>query len=116
MVKVQCLFWGGVSFKCVGLGVVLAAFTTLASADDDSVYCPTVFTFFTSLRAYTWSGEISASERYSSYEVRDDAAAFVASDGEIRGPYLEMAILDIRELQPGMSEQEIARFLLLNSA
>jgi uncharacterized protein (TIGR02448 family) len=115
MDKAQCLFGGGVSFKCVGLGVALAAFAAQASADDESVYYPTALTVVTSWGSYISSDATSSSERYASYEVREDAAAFVASDGEIRGPYLEMAISDIREFQPSMSEQDIARLLLVNA-
>ncbi|MFJ3483673.1 DUF2388 domain-containing protein [Pseudomonas sp. NPDC090202] len=85
-----------------------------ASADEGEwVFYPTVFTTATSLRSYTWSHETSDSRnRYSSIEVRDDAAAFIASEGEIRGPYLEMAISDVREIYPELNDQDIARLLL----
>lgn len=45
-------------------------------------------------------------------EVKDDVIAFVASEGEIRGPYLEMALSDIRRAEPHLSEEQIVQRLL----
>lgn len=45
---------------------------------------------------------------------RDDASSFVASGGEIRGPYLEAAMQRIRSEHPDLkaSDSELARAIL----
>jgi uncharacterized protein (TIGR02448 family) len=45
---------------------------------------------------------------------RDDASSFVASGGEIRGPYLEAALQRIRNEHPDLkaSDAELARAIL----
>lgn len=46
--------------------------------------------------------------------VREDAGSFVASDGTIRGPYLEAMLVQLRSEQPNLqaSDLELARALL----
>ncbi|WP_044873123.1 DUF2388 domain-containing protein [Pseudomonas sp. LFM046] len=48
---------------------------------------------------------------------RDDASAFVASGGEIRGPYLEAALQRIRGEHPDLkaSDAELARAILTSN-
>ncbi|CAD5105835.1 DUF2388 domain-containing protein [Zestomonas carbonaria] len=45
---------------------------------------------------------------------RDDASAFVASGGQIRGPHLEAALRQLREDNPGLeaSDEELAQAIL----
>lgn len=45
---------------------------------------------------------------------RDDASSFVASDGAIRGPYLEAALHELRSENPQLqaSDLELARAIL----
>ncbi|MCY1284215.1 hypothetical protein D9M68_222790 [compost metagenome] len=45
---------------------------------------------------------------------RDDASAFIASDGQIRGPYLEAALRQLRQDNPGLeaSDAELATAIL----
>jgi len=43
---------------------------------------------------------------------RDDASAFVASGGEIRGPYLEAALQRLRSEQPQADDMQLATRLL----
>ncbi|AYN92495.1 DUF2388 domain-containing protein [Pseudomonas luteola] len=38
---------------------------------------------------------------------QDDASAFLASNGEIRGPYLEAALREMRNATPGSSVSDI---------
>lgn len=95
-----------------GLWSVMMGVASISVADENSVFFPTALTTLATLRAQTWSAETSDSRNNYSYEVKEDAAAFVASDGAIRGPYLEMAISDIRESHPSLGEHEIARSLL----
>ncbi|MDD0977548.1 DUF2388 domain-containing protein [Pseudomonas fontis] len=45
---------------------------------------------------------------------RDDASAFIASDGAIRGVYLESMIQQMRQANPGLqaSDEDLARAIL----
>lgn len=49
---------------------------------------------------------------------QDDAGSFVASDGEIRGPFLEAAIRQVRAEQPELqaSDMELANAILAKNA
>lgn len=49
---------------------------------------------------------------------QDDAGSFVASDGNIRGPYLEAAIQKVRADNPGLqaSDMELANAILAKNA
>ena len=49
---------------------------------------------------------------------RDDAASFVASEGAIRGPFLEAAMREARAENPGMqaSDMELANAILAKNA
>ncbi|WP_040260235.1 MULTISPECIES: DUF2388 domain-containing protein [Pseudomonas] len=49
---------------------------------------------------------------------QDDAGSFVASNGAIRGPYLEAAIAEIRSKNPGMqaSDMDLANAILSKNA
>lgn len=50
--------------------------------------------------------------------IREDASTFVASDGAIRGPYLEARLLQLRSERPQLqaSDLELARALLTAQA
>jgi len=45
---------------------------------------------------------------------REDASSFVASDGQIRGPYLEAALRQVRADNPGLTagDEELASAIL----
>ncbi|NHN71186.1 conserverd hypothetical protein [Pseudomonas sp. NFACC32-1] len=49
---------------------------------------------------------------------QDDAGSFVASDGNIRGPYLEAAMQKVRADNPGLqaSDMELANAILAKNA
>lgn len=49
---------------------------------------------------------------------QDDAGSFVASEGGIRGPYLEAAIAQVRQDNPGLkaSDMELANAILARNA
>nr|WP_095119876.1 DUF2388 domain-containing protein [Pseudomonas fluorescens] len=49
---------------------------------------------------------------------QDDAGSFVASDGSIRGPYLEAAMQKVRADNPGLqaSDMELANAILAKNA
>ncbi|MDF0733561.1 DUF2388 domain-containing protein [Pseudomonas entomophila] len=48
-------------------------------------------------------------------QARDDAAAFIASDGQIRGARLQAALLSLRQASPGQSvgDLELAEAILV---
>lgn len=48
------------------------------------------------------------------YAAKDDASSFIASNGEIRGPYLESVLSQVRSEHPGLSadDMEIATAIL----
>lgn len=43
---------------------------------------------------------------------RDDASSFVASNGELRGPYLEAALQELRVNNPGADDMQLATAIL----
>lgn len=43
---------------------------------------------------------------------RDDASSFVASNGELRGPYLEAALQELRASNPGADDMQLATAIL----
>lgn len=49
---------------------------------------------------------------------QDDAGSFVASDGGIRGPYLEAAMMKVRADNPGLqaTDMELANAILAKNA
>lgn len=49
---------------------------------------------------------------------QDDAGSFVASDGDIRGPYLEAAMQKVRADNPGLqaTDMELANAILAKNA
>ncbi|MNJ75877.1 hypothetical protein D3C77_730480 [compost metagenome] len=49
---------------------------------------------------------------------QDDAGSFVASEGAIRGPYLESAMQKVRADNPGLevSDMELAQAILAKNA
>jgi uncharacterized protein (TIGR02448 family) len=49
---------------------------------------------------------------------QDDAGSFVASQGDIRGPYLEAALAKVRDQNPGLkaSDMELANAILAKNA
>ncbi|MGE8188107.1 DUF2388 domain-containing protein [Pseudomonas sp. NPDC086278] len=49
---------------------------------------------------------------------QDDAGSFVASDGGIRGPYLEAAMMKVRTDNPGLqaTDMELANAILAKNA
>lgn len=83
-----------------------------AMADDDF------------LRTILSSGATSASTYLTSKDdklivaAQDDASSYVASEGSIRGPYLESAIQKVRADNPGLqaSDMELANAILAKSA
>jgi uncharacterized protein (TIGR02448 family) len=76
------------------------------------------------LREVISSGATTASTYLTSRDhklvvaAQDDASSFVASDGNIRGPYLESAMQKVRADNPGLkaTDMELANAILAKNA
>lgn len=76
------------------------------------------------LREVISSGATTASTYLTSRDhklvvaAQDDASSFVASDGDIRGPYLESAMQKVRADNPGLkaTDMELANAILAKNA
>ena len=82
-----------------------AIFANAATANSDQWFYSTYFAGGASL-AVTVSPFVFVTQTYDAVrkefalkmrEARDDAASYIASSGEIRGPYLESALKELRE-------------------
>jgi uncharacterized protein (TIGR02448 family) len=74
---------------------------------------PAASSFAADWHDYATSAGISAS-LYSTFKddklvvaAQDDASSFVASNGEIRGPYLEAALQQVRSAHPGLQADDM---------
>lgn len=96
--------------RLIGVTIMLLL-SSRAMANSDSSYITATSTLGTGL----WSQEVTSSSnkwRFSLH-TRDDAAAFVASEGDIRGVHFEQAVVEIRQSHSlNVSDLEIARFIL----
>lgn len=97
---------------CIFVGVTVLLLLPLRGVAGEE----TMFVTYSSALVSTQSTEETSSPREDpqfSRQTQEDAAAFVASDGVIRGPYLESAILEVRRtVSPNLSDQAIASFIL----
>ncbi|MFJ4157796.1 DUF2388 domain-containing protein [Pseudomonas sp. NPDC089752] len=83
-----------------------------------------VGTAFASWRDVLTSGATTSSTYLTSRDkklviaAQDDAGSFVASEGAIRGPYLEAALHQLRAENPSLqaSDMELAEAILANNA
>ncbi|MGK0151319.1 DUF2388 domain-containing protein [Pseudomonas putida] len=68
--------------------------------------------------ATTASSYLTSGDRKLVMAAQDDAGSFVASEGAIRGPFLEAAIRQARAENPGMqaSDMELANAILAKNA
>jgi uncharacterized protein (TIGR02448 family) len=66
--------------------------------------------------ATTASTYLSVKDRKMIVPLRDDASSFVASDGQIRGPYLQALLQQLRENDPQLqaSDMELAQAVLVS--
>jgi len=107
--------------KFAGLAIALALIPFGAvqarhshSAHDDDGF----------LRRIVSSGLTTASTYLTSRDdklivaIQEDASSFVASDGQLRGPYLEAALQQLREANPGLqaSDMELASAILASQS
>ncbi|MCW8278231.1 DUF2388 domain-containing protein [Pseudomonas sp. PCH199] len=90
---------------------VALLFPFIAMANDETSFASYILTF----AGDEVTTDISSPRRYSRFstQAKEDAAAFVASDGAIRGPFLESAIQELRiRASPHLSDRGIASFIL----
>ena len=68
--------------------------------------------------ATTASSYLTSKDHKLVVAAQDDAGSFVASEGAIRGPYLESAIQKVRADNPGLevSDMELAQAILAKNA
>lgn len=68
--------------------------------------------------ATTGSSYLTSRDHKLVVAAQDDAGSFVASDGGIRGPYLEAAIQKVRADNPGLqaTDMELANAILAKNA
>ncbi|MDR0211039.1 MAG: DUF2388 domain-containing protein [Pseudomonas putida] len=68
--------------------------------------------------ATTASSYLTSRDHKMVVAAQDDAGSFVASEGAIRGPYLEAAIRKVRADNPGMSatDMDLANAILAKNA
>jgi uncharacterized protein (TIGR02448 family) len=68
--------------------------------------------------ATTASTYLTVKDKKMIVPLRDDASSFVASDGQIRGPYLQALLQQLRESNPQLqaSDMELAQAILASGS
>jgi uncharacterized protein (TIGR02448 family) len=80
--------------------LILGLWAYLPSAFAEDVGAPTMVGIATTFAPFltTTLGKGVTSDRHDKvHDAKDDAAAYVASNGQINGPYLEPALRELRE-------------------
>ncbi|MNF59095.1 hypothetical protein D3C84_406750 [compost metagenome] len=93
------------------LALIAVPFASAVAKDDDLLR-DLISTGATTASSYLTSGD---HDDKLVGPVRDDASSFIASDGAIRGPYLEAELQRLRSEHPalqGRSDQELASAIL----
>ncbi|CAI8779333.1 MULTISPECIES: DUF2388 domain-containing protein [unclassified Pseudomonas] len=98
--------------------VKLAAATlALLSLSAGSAMADTFWRNVISSGATTASTYLTSKDHKMVLAAQDDAGSFVASDGNIRGPFLESALQKVRADNPGLqaTDMELANAILANN-
>ncbi|WP_339544180.1 DUF2388 domain-containing protein [Pseudomonas sp. RA_35y_Pfl2_P32] len=98
--------------------VKLAAATlALLSLSAGSVMADTFWRNVISSGATTASTYLTSKDHKMVLAAQDDAGSFVASDGNIRGPFLESALQKVRADNPGLkaTDMELANAILASN-
>lgn len=95
---------------------VAAAVIALAALPAGSAMADTFWRNVLSSGATTASTYVTFKDHKLIVAAREDASSFVASDGAIRGPFLEAALKQVRADNPGIqaSDEELATAILAN--
>ncbi len=93
---------------------VAAAVIALAAIPAGSAMADTFWRNVLSSGATTASTYVTFKDHKLIVAAREDASSFVASDGAIRGPFLEAALKQVRADNPGIqaSDEELASAIL----
>ncbi|MDW3710745.1 DUF2388 domain-containing protein [Pseudomonas sp. 2023EL-01195] len=93
---------------------VAAAVIALAALPAGSAMADTFWRNVISSGATTASTYVTFKDHKLIVTAREDASSFVASDGAIRGPFLEAALKQVRADNPGIqaSDEELASAIL----
>ncbi|BBP80632.1 ribonucleotide reductase [Pseudomonas sp. Pc102] len=93
---------------------VAAAVIALAAIPAGSAMADTFWRNVISSGATTASTYVTFKDHKLIVAAREDASSFVASDGAIRGPFLEAALKQVRADNPGIqaSDEELASAIL----
>ncbi|BCG22212.1 MULTISPECIES: DUF2388 domain-containing protein [Pseudomonas] len=93
---------------------VAAAVIALAAIPAGSAMADTFWRNVISSGATTASTYVTFKDHKLIVAAREDASSFVASDGAIRGPFLEAALKQVRADNPGIqaSDEELATAIL----
>lgn len=93
---------------------VAAAVIALAALPAGSAMADTFWRNVISSGATTASTYVTFKDHKLIVAAREDASSFVASDGAIRGPFLEAALKQVRADNPGIqaSDEELATAIL----
>ncbi len=93
---------------------VAAAVIALAAIPAGSAMADTFWRNVLSSGATTASTYVTFKDHKLIVAAREDASSFVASDGAIRGPFLEAALKQVRADNPGIqaSDEELATAIL----
>ena len=95
-----------------------AATLTLLSLASASAMADTFWRNVISSGATTGSTYLTSRDHKLVIAAQDDAGSFVASEGAIRGPYLEAAMRQVRAENPGLqaSDMELANAILAKNS
>ncbi|MGH8438519.1 MAG: DUF2388 domain-containing protein [Pseudomonas sp.] len=97
---------------------VAVATLALLSLPVGSAMADTFWRNVISSGATTASSYLTSKDHKLVIAAQDDAGSFVASEGAIRGPYLESAIQKVRADNPGLevSDMDLAQAILAKNA
>ncbi|MFJ1338113.1 DUF2388 domain-containing protein [Pseudomonas caricapapayae] len=97
---------------------IAVATLALLSLPIGSAMADTFWRNVISSGATTASSYLTSKDHKLVVAAQDDAGSFVASEGAIRGPYLESAIQKVRADNPGLevSDMELAQAILAQNA
>lgn len=96
----------------------LAAAAALVSLPLGSAVADTFWRNVMTSGATTATSYITSRDHKLVMAAQDDAGSFVASDGQIRGPFLEAAMRQVRAEQPDLqaTDMELANAILARNA
>jgi uncharacterized protein (TIGR02448 family) len=117
--KIQARIFNHHPSRCFNMRLKTAiAAATLLSLPIGSAMADTFWRNVMTSGATTASSYLTSRDHKLVVAAQDDASSFVASEGAIRGPFLEAAMREARAENPGMqaSDMELANAILAKNA